>query len=201
MRPVYCNGLASHRERQLDVESDDQIIRQVVAGDTSAFESLISRHGDSIHRFICGVLGDLHGAEDVAQQTWLNVHRNLGQFDSDRGSFKTWMLRIARNLAFNQLRKTRRSPVCFGTSLPDPVDPRSALDGLQIQEEFARLDAALAQLPSNQRSAWTLSELEGLTQREISQVEGVPEGTVKSRVSRAKAALRGVLQKQDELER
>ena len=129
------------------------------------------------------------------------LNQNLHQFDSQRGKFSTWIYRIARNAALNHLRDNKRCEVALETPLPEADRELPPHEQAELREQFSLLDRAVAALPEHQRSAWVLSELEGLTQAEIAQIEGVPEGTVKSRVSRARDSLRKTLADQIGLER
>jgi RNA polymerase sigma-70 factor, ECF subfamily len=99
-------------------------------------------------------------------------------------------LTIARNKCINALK--RQKPFTMET-LPPTVDPRSPANELFEEELSAHLDQALAALPLEQKSAFVLSEIQGLSQEEICQIEGVPPGTIKSRISRAKEKLRSLL--------
>jgi RNA polymerase sigma-70 factor (ECF subfamily) len=170
-------------------------------GDLSAFETLMRLHASTVIRLARSLVGDEHQAEDVAQQAWLRIHQNLGQFDPAKGSFSAWALRITRNLSLNALRAGGRSPIRILTSVPEPACDADPSHQAVLREQFALLDDALAKLPAEQRSAWSLSELEGLSQAEIAMIEGIPEGTVKSRVSRAKQSLRNLLTIHDQRER
>ena len=190
-----------HEEPELDFEDESRLIDRAKAGDRCAFEDLLAHYGNNIFRFVCGLVGDQHHAEDIAQQVWVNAHQKLSQFDPAKGSFSTWVFRIARNLSLNHLRGKSRSPIQFGTPLPDLHDSCHSPVTEDIEEQFALLDAALKQLPVHQRAAWTLSEVEGLSQAQIAEIEGVPEGTIKSRVSRAKSALQKTVANHTEMER
>jgi RNA polymerase sigma-70 factor, ECF subfamily len=183
------------------VDDERQLIEQAQAGQLHAFESLVAIHGGSIFRYIRAIVGDQHHAEDIAQQVWVNVHQKLRTYDREKGAFSTWTFRIARNLSLNHRRAAQRSPIQFGTPVPESHDALDTSEQAMVRERFARLDSALAQLPDHQRSAWTLAEIEGLTQSQIAEIESVPEGTVKSRVSRAKATLKKILENHTEVER
>ncbi|MEM6364344.1 MAG: sigma-70 family RNA polymerase sigma factor [Planctomycetota bacterium] len=166
-----------------------ELVGRVIQGDLSAFEILVHRHTPSLLHFIRGIVGDEHGAEDVAQQVWIRAYQNLPRFDACKGSFLTWVFRIARNESFNVLRSRCRSPVRFQTPRSEPEIESDPSRRVIEREEFAMLDRALANLPAEQRTAWALSELNGLSQAEIAEIEDAPIGTVKSRVARAKRSL------------
>ncbi|TWT97358.1 RNA polymerase sigma factor [Neorhodopirellula pilleata] len=167
-----------------------ELIAHAIQGDLSAFEALVHQHSPAMLRFIRGILGDEHDAEDIAQQVWIRIYQNLHVFDERRGAFLTWLFQIARNQSLNTIRARGRSPISFQTPVPEPNSISDPLKNMIMREEFALLDQVLAQLPADQRTAWILSELDGLSQAEIAEIEQIPTGTVKSRVARAKASLR-----------
>lgn len=177
-------------------DDEKQSIAAAREGHSPAFADLINRYSGPLLRFVSTIVGDEHDAEDVVQLAFLNAYRNLDQFDSDRGEFSTWLYRIARNGALNHVRSRRRSKVEFGTPVPESCESTDPAARAIRQEQFGLLDRALAALPANQRTAWTLSEIESLSQAQIAAIEGIPEGTVKSRVSRANAFLRDAVAQQ-----
>jgi RNA polymerase sigma-70 factor (ECF subfamily) len=183
------------------LEVQQEIIDAVIAGDQAAFEGVVNQYADQIFRYVRNLVRDEHAAEDVAQRVFLSVYQNLRQFDPGRGKFGTWLFRIARNAALNHLRDSKRSTVPLETPLPQASHELAPPEQAELREQFSLLDRAVAALPEHQRSAWVLSELEGLTQSEIALIEDVPEGTVKSRVSRARDSLRKTLADQIGLER
>lgn len=183
------------------MEVTEQIIAAVIGGDRAAFEQVVSACSDPIYRYVRMIVKDEHAAEDVAQGVFVRVYQRLSQFDASRGKFSTWIYRIARNAALNHLRDNRRAEAELETPLPQASRELPPHEHAELKEQFALLDRAVAGLPEHQRSAWVLSELEGLSQSEIASIEGVPEGTVKSRVSRAKEGLRKALADQIGMER
>jgi RNA polymerase sigma-70 factor (ECF subfamily) len=133
---------------------------------------------------------DAAESEDLAQEIFLTVYRNLTAYDPRRGAFSTWLFTIARNKCWNALQKKRPIPLA---ELPEQADERTP-DAEAVQEElFRRLDAALAVLPFEQRTVFVLAEIQDLSLEEISRIEGVKLGTVKSRLSRARDRLRSLL--------
>lgn len=171
--------------------NDEQlIIDSAKSGDRDAFEQIVKSYQDRIVRYAHNIVGDSHAAEDVAQKAFINVFHYIDKYDHTKGRFSTWIYRIARNAALNHLRSVRSKEVRFETIVPDlPTDNDPSVSA-QLKEQFECLDRALSQLPQDQRSVWVLSELENMTQAEIAMIEGIPEGTVKSRVFRARQAIR-----------
>lgn len=171
--------------------NDEQpIIDSAKSGDRDAFEQIVGSYQDRVVRYAQNIVGDSHAAEDVAQRTFVNVFDHLQSYDPTKGRFSTWVYRIARNVALNHLRSVRGKEICYGTMTPSLLNREDPSAAAELKEQFESLDRALAKLPENQRSVWVLSELEKLTQSEIAKIEGIPEGTVKSRVSRARQAIR-----------
>jgi RNA polymerase sigma-70 factor (ECF subfamily) len=172
---------------------DETILGRIRAGDRAAFANLVERYQEAVFRLVRNLLPQAE-CEDVAQEVFLAAFAHLASFDPARGaSLRTWLLTIARNACLNAIKKRR--PVLTDFSGPDahPIDGRSPAEGLERAELFRRLDAALAGLPFEQRSAFVLAELEGMPLEEVGRVEGVPVGTVKSRLGRARERLRAAL--------
>ena len=169
---------------------DLAIIERIRAGDRNAFALLVERHQSAIFRIVRRLVPDAVECEDLAQDVFLTAFAKLTAFDPGRASFRTWLLTIARNRCLNALK--RRRPL-VRSDLPEATDSRSPDVVLAGAELFQRLDEALAELPFEQRSAFVLVELEGLSLEEVGRVEGIPVGTVKSRLGRAREKLRSAL--------
>lgn len=178
---------------------DDELMRAVQGGDEAAFRLLYRRYERRLLAFLIPYLGDPALAEDLLQETFLRVYRRRAAYEP-RGAFRTWLFAIARNLAVDLLRRRRGFPgAAFapqdeGVGGPDPAklpdaspDPLRALSGRQAA---MRLQAALLELPEEDRTVILLSRLEGLRYHEIAEVLGSSEGAVKVRAHRALLALR-----------
>ena len=135
------------------------------------------------------LLPQVADCEDVAQDVFLAAFARIASFNAARASFRTWLLAIARNVCLNALKKRRPLLTDF-SGADQPKDPHVPGADLEQAETFRRLDAALADLPFEQRTAFVLAELEGLTLEEVGRIESVPVGTVKSRLGRAREKLR-----------
>lgn len=164
-------------------------VEQVRSGTPEAFRALVERHQQRVYRVVVGMLRDPHEAEDLAQDVFLAAYRNLGTFDPARGRFRTWLLSIARNKCLNWLQRKRP----LSSDQLEPEAHRGPTEALAEAEFFAELDRGLAALPLPQRMAFVLAEIEGLSQQEIAEMEQVRVGTIKSRLHRAKVALRRLL--------
>jgi RNA polymerase sigma-70 factor (ECF subfamily) len=172
--------------------SENVVISQVLAGRREAYRVLVERHQDRVFRMCCVILRDAGAAEDVTQEAFMKAFLHLRKFDDKLGSFGTWLLAIARRLCLNTLRKTTEQPC---EEFEEPEAPQSTRpDNLAAQAELSGvLDNALDQLSLEFRTAFVLFEIEGVSYDEIAKIEEISIGTVKSRISRAKAALRGRL--------
>jgi len=180
----------------LEVDPDGDLVTRWKAGDQSAFESLIRRHEGRVFGLLMRMLGNREDAEDVAQETFISLHRHGHRFRHD-ARFSTFVYRVAANAALNRRRTLGRKNArlrklqvnqAAGDDLPTtPRDPESATFGTQVQ---AQVQEALLQLPPDLRAATVLYDIEGLSYREIAAVLEIPEGTVKSRIHRARGALR-----------
>ncbi len=180
----------------LDVDPDGDLVTRWKAGDESAFERLIRRHEGRVFGLLMRMLGNREDAEDVAQEAFISLHRHGHRFRHD-ARFSTFVYRVAANAALNRRRTLARKNArlhklqarqAAGDDLPAaPRDPESAAFGTQVQ---VRVQDALLQLPPDLRAATVLYDIEGLSYREIATVLDIPEGTVKSRIHRARSALR-----------
>jgi RNA polymerase sigma-70 factor (ECF subfamily) len=171
--------------------SDDlATIRSVLDGDLDAFRVLVLKYERPLYRFVLGLVADSHEAEDVAQDVFLAAYRGLSSYDPARSGFTAWLFGIARNKCLRAQKRRRPAPL---DKLPESTGGRSPEAVLAEAEWFRLLDFALNTLPFEQKSVFVLAEIEGMSLAEIASVEGVPIGTVKSRLSRAKEKLRGEL--------
>jgi RNA polymerase sigma-70 factor, ECF subfamily len=164
-----------------------------------AFRRLVERHGQPVYA-LCSALAGADG-EDLAQETFLRVFRAVGDFDP-RGpaTLRGWILTIARRLCHDRARHVGRS-VEVAAPQADARDPAAGPEErLEAGRLGARLRAALAGLPEEQRAVVALREWEGLDYEEIAVIEGVPVGTVRSRLARARAALREAIGDAEEKE-
>ena len=166
------------------------IINRVQQGFTADFEQLVVRYERPLFRMVGNLLGRSHRVEDVVQEAFLAAFRHIRTYDSERGRFSTWLYRIARNTAFNELKRGAAQAVA---RLPEADDQRLPDEDLILREEFRRLDRTLAGLSFRDRSVFVMAELEGLSYAEIADVEGIAVGTVKSRLSRTRTRLRNLL--------
>lgn len=175
-----------------------RLLERCLAGDAEAFAGLVALHEGMVFNLAARLLGDLEEARDLAQEVFLQVHRTLKGFQG-RSSLKTWIYRIVVNQCHNRRRfwRRRRKEQCLPLHELGPRDQaRLVAAGDEPEVELARrerterLQGALLALPFAHRTVLLLREVEGLSCEEIAQALGVPPGTVKSRLARARDRLR-----------
>jgi RNA polymerase sigma-70 factor (ECF subfamily) len=166
------------------------------AGDTGAFEQLVERHQRLVIGTVGRMLGSPSDAEDIAQQVFVRVWKNVNRYEP-RAKFTTWLLKITRNLVFNELRRRSRHPAVPLQSQTDEeerplkdehaVSPDATLLEHELQEA---VDAAIARLPETQRVAVILRRYEELSYEEIAEALDQSVSAVKSLLFRARTELR-----------
>ncbi|GAM10907.1 RNA polymerase sigma-H factor [Geobacter sp. OR-1] len=167
---------------------DDQIlIRRVQGGDVDAYARLVRKHHRNLLTFIHRIVRDAHLAEDIGQEVFLNVYKELPGFDPDRGTpFAAWLYIVARNQCISELRRlSRTEPVAAEFFQRIAGNDESAESALIRQEEWTALRNAMAELPEPFRATIIMS-LQGATLEDIARSCGVPQATVKTRLFRAK---------------
>jgi RNA polymerase sigma-70 factor (ECF subfamily) len=163
---------------------DNTLAFAAQGGDLDAFETLVRAHTPAVYAHAMRFFGDSAVADDVAQEVWMKVYRALETFDG-RARFSTWLYRIVRNTCLDEVRRGKRRPV-----LVESITPPPTTDGFADETVLsASLECALQQLPQEDRDALSAVSVFGLSYAEAAAVFGVPVGTVKSRVFRARRLL------------
>jgi RNA polymerase sigma-70 factor (ECF subfamily) len=175
--------------------SDEEIMVRCATGSEAAFQILVSRYRPRIINLVTRFVGDPDRAEDIAQEVFIRVYRNRERYRKS-GKFSTWIFTIAANLAKNEIRrKVRHRRVVSmdeekepGTSLATTLADKSPGPGqtLERRELEGLILNAIESLPERYRLALVLRDLEGLAYEEVSRVLGIPGGTVRSRINRAR---------------
>jgi RNA polymerase sigma-70 factor (ECF subfamily) len=155
---------------------------------------LVLRYERSVFRFL-GLLGFAGPtAEDLSQESFLRVYRNLRAFDPQRAKFSTWLFTLVRNLAANERQRAHHRYEDGRCELPETAEPApDALASAETRERQSRIVGALGRLPETLRAALLLARVEGLSVEEVATIEGCAVGTVKSRIFRARELLRAAL--------
>lgn len=196
---------------QAFADSNETLMLRFRDGDVRAFEILLSRHRHSIFEFILRSVGphNTAQAEDLTQETFLRVVKQAASYEQ-RAKFTTWLFTLARNLCIDASRRRKHrkaqsldatdeegGSLLDRTAAPDLAVDRQAI-GRQLQ---GRLEAAIAELPEDQREVFLMRERADLSFKEIAEVIGVSENTVKSRMRYALEKLRGTLSEYQDMAR
>ena len=180
---------------------DAGLIRKILAGDAELFEGLVARYQTRLFRFICRYTRDAEDARDLTQDVFIKVYGALDSYDA-RYRFSTWLFRIAGNAAIDHLRrrKTRALPLELPVDEEGEarsVEPRAVrpdpLEELTRQRLRSAIDAAIEKLPDDYRELISLRHYGELPYEEIAELKGMPLGTVKNKLFRARQALRDLL--------
>ncbi len=181
----------------------EELAQAAAAGSEEAFARLVELHEKRVYALALRVTGNQEDAADVAQEAFLSAWRGLPSFRGDAG-FSTWLYRLTSNAAIDHLRKTRRQKaeasldgIAQGLEVPDPAPTPQEQAETQALREAVRW--GLGELSKEHQQALTLREYEELSYEEIAARLEVDLGTVKSRISRARAALRKILLKSGNL--
>jgi len=181
------------------------LIANAQQGEIPAFNQLVLTYQSMVYNLAYRILGDADAAADASQDTFISAFRAIKKFRG--GSFKAWLLRIATNTCYDQLRYKQRRPTSpLEALLVETDSPSYFTDSTEGPEEYTLrqelgqvIQAGLNTLPSDQRVALVLSDVQGFSYQEIAEITRVSLGTVKSRLSRGRAKLRDYLLEQGEL--
>src|SRR5881275_2437186 len=180
---------------------DVRLMRLVSRGDTSAFEKLIERHQALVAGTVARMLSSNSDVEDLAQQVFIRVWKSARRY-VPRAKFTTWLLKITRNLVFNELRRSKRHALVPLQTDPGGEDPplkdeaNPAPDASLLETELQQaIEDAIMQLPESQRMALILRRYEQLSYEEIAEILDLSVPAVKSVLFRARTELRSRLSK------
>jgi RNA polymerase sigma-70 factor (ECF subfamily) len=195
-------------EQQAEQEAVSKLVRQCISGDPQAWQQLVVSQHRRIYAICYRFTGSSCDAEDLTQDVFLKLYKNLASFDTLKGSFQTWITTLARNLLVDHFRRTRLErasdsmDASFDGEEDGPTmaerlaDPRPSQEqhvaGLELK---VKIQAALKQLSPELREAVILRDLEDMDYKDIALVLRIPEGTVKSRISRGRGELARLLQR------
>jgi RNA polymerase sigma-70 factor (ECF subfamily) len=176
--------------------SDLELIHRVQQGETQAFDELMTRYAASIYKVAYSLLRNHADADDASQETFIRAYKAIARFD-ERFQFYTWARRICVNFCFNQMKRGRKFlflplPLADSeTESADIADPKPVAADSGLRRD---LDRALEKLPADQRTIFVLRVNEEMSYNEISEMLGIPIGTVMSRLNRAREKLRELLE-------
>lgn len=197
--PKFLKNIKSEAENR----PVDLLVEAFREGKPGAFDAIVRTHQDRVYSFCLRMLSDRDDALDVAQEVFLSAYRNLEGFRGE-ASLSTWLLRIAANRSLNRIRQraTRAAREVMSIEPQEdgevPFQPPGREEDrpdrmVESRETRRILEAAIADLDEDSRMLVLLSDVEGLSYEELSEAVGIPLGTVKSRLHRARMALRKML--------
>lgn len=201
MRQNSFNLLAMSLDKQDSpfVYTDEQLIARFQTGDEQAYVELVNRYRDRLMNFVFQFLGDMEQSEDVVQDTMLKLFEKKHYY-REIAKFSTWIYTIARNLANTELRKRKRRKVTVLSQMTrdereyelPAIQPET---GQEVQNEYAakQIQIAIHALPEHFKTVIILRDIQELSYDDISSIVGVPLGTVKSRINRARLQLQADL--------
>ncbi len=177
--------------------ADEQhLIARAQRGDMSAFEALANLHTAYVYNLALRVARDPHEAEDLTQETWLRVWRGLPAYRA-QARFTTWLYRIVTNLFYNRLPRLKQELAALDTddvAMELPDEHQHTEEGLLSKELKTHLHHAIQNLPSHYQLLITLRHLQDLSYTDIAQITGMPLGTVKTGIFRARQMLKTTLE-------
>ncbi len=170
------------------------LIARAKAGDTQAFETLVSSYAPFVFNVALRTLGNSAEAEDIAQEAFVRVWRNLKSFRGD-AQFKTWLYRIVTNLCYNRLPRLKKELSALDPDEQiDLADTTPSIERDLVDVELrAQLHNAIDQLPESYRLLISLRHLQGMSYAEIAKATNLPLGSVKTGIFRARRELRAML--------
>lgn len=200
MRQYYawrkgCDGVPA-------VDTDQWLVQRSLAGDTDAFRQIVERYQSKVYNLALRMTGNPEDALDAAQESFMRVFRSLSTFKGD-STFSTWLYRIANNIVLDELRKRRRRPLVVmstdafvaGEEGEHPLEfsgPASQQPEEQVvwAERRREIEQALQSISPEHRHILLLRDVEGFSYEEIAEMLNLNPGTVKSRLNRARLAVR-----------
>ena len=173
-----------------EVDSDQDVISRVIAGDRDAFATLIGRYSDPLYRHALGMTGSPDVAEDILQTSFIKAYHHLTEV---RGRFDAWLFRIVANGCKDWLKNIRRSHLSYEEDDQPSgfATPEEELDRTELRSD---LDVALTSLPPSLREAFVMKHVEGRSYEEMADLLGTTVGALKMRVHRAREALQALLE-------
>jgi RNA polymerase sigma-70 factor (ECF subfamily) len=176
----------------LNAPTDDELARRSLDGDGRAFATLVERHTRLVYAAVRAVTGDGDDVDDIVQEAFIRIYRNLGSFGG-RSALSTWIYSVARNHAINTVSRRRPETVPLDAAAPLASDDPGPHEELERREALARIEQTLACLDGRYREVVELRYLAGRRYDEIAELLGVPMGTVKTLLHRARSRMKALL--------
>jgi len=203
--PYPTSGTSSRESGRTSdsLDADLQLVERCLAGQESAWEDLVRLHTRRVYSICYRFTNSDSEAQDLTQDVFLRVFKNLRSFRAGEGLFIVWLTRLARNLLIDHYRRTRMDRATESiedqtSALEQHTSTMDRTEGMLAGREASELlQAGLQKLSPELRETVILRDLEELEYREIAQILNVPEGTVKSRLNRGRAELARVLRKRN----
>lgn len=183
-------------------DEDRRLIAECLGGRQDAFGVLVSRYQGRLYNAVIRLVAHPEDAADIVQDAFLNAYQGLHTFKGDAELF-TWLYRIAFNAAIS-LKRKKRATVSLGAGPEGGIDPTDPAEyvrpgaALERNEDEAQLQHAMSRLSQEHQEVLILKDIEGLKYEEIAEILGVPIGTIRSRLHRARLELRELLPSEDE---
>lgn len=178
---------------------DDRLIKECRSGNTAAFGELVLRYQDRLYNTVLRLMNNGEDARDVVQETFLHAYLSLHTFKGD-ALFFTWLYRIAINTAISMKRKQKpalrirqATNAGYAVDLLDSSVGASPAHGLENAEEERRIQVALSKLSVEHRAVLVMKDVDGKKYEEMAEILGVPVGTIRSRLHRARLEIRDIL--------
>ncbi len=173
--------------------TDEELVQECLDGDTAAFSELVKRHHRKVLLVANRALRDMGQAEDCAQEAFLRAYRSLPRFQVGR-RFSPWLMAITSNRIRDYLKaRARRGELTWELDRTSDSGAATPLDRATARQQLARVEAAIAEMPEETQEVLRLRFVLGLDYDDVAEALNIPLGTVKSRISRARSALREVI--------
>jgi len=196
----YILSATSLNKQSKFIYTDEELIGRFQAGDELAYVELVNRYKDKLLNFIFPYFGEIEQAEDIVQDTMIKLYEKKHYYKKI-AKFSTWLYTIAKNLANTELRKRNRKKITYLSQMSSTESVYEIPDvkkdtSKDVENEFInkRINLAIAGLPDKFKTVIVLRDIQEMPYEEISSIVGVPLGTVKSRINRARIQLQAELQ-------
>lgn len=179
---------------------DEKMVERCLQGDDTAWEAVVNSYARRIYNLTYRYTCRREEAEDLTQEIFIRVYQNLKSFRADSGSFQSWVMKVGRNLIIDHYRRTRRFQQTAGTEEMETMNLKddkvlNPHRSVEQSEASLFLREGLQALAPELKEAIILRDLEGMAYQEIAELLSIPEGTVKSRINRARLELAKLLTK------